>query len=297
MLELKNISLSVEDEFTGNGQKEILRDVSLTIETGKLVVVTGPNGGGKSTMAKMIAGILKPNQGQILLDGEDLLKADKKRIREIRGGIISYVPQGGGASMNPLLKVGFQVGEPLMEHRGYSKKAAEKDSVGLLKRFNVGNEEKIAKAYPHMLSGGMRQRAMVAMGISAGPRIILADEPTKGLDERRIRMVADALNQLKEETLLCVTHDMKFAKAVGDKISVMYAAQQLEYGTAAQVLEHPLHPYTQALISNCASIDLDEKREPIRIEGEPPSPVDPKPCCPFAGRCFCEQEICRREKP
>lgn len=226
---------------------------------GSKTAIIGETGSGKSVLLLAILGLLPKNaavSGNILLDGEDLLKADKKRIREIRGGIISYVPQGGGASMNPLLKVGFQVGEPLMEHRGYSKKAAEKDSIGLLKRFNVGNEEKIAKAYPHMLSGGMQPAAQwVAMGISAGPRIILADEPTKGLDERRIRMVADALNQLKEETLLCVTHDMKFAKAVRDKISVMYAAQQLEYGTAAQVLEHPLHPYTQDMIRPCRKME------------------------------------------
>ena len=293
MFDLKDVTVCFQSE------SNILAvdHVSLSMEEGSKTAIIGETGSGKSVLLLAILGLLPKNaavSGNILLDGEDLLKADKKRIREIRGGIISYVPQGGGASMNPLLKVGFQVGEPLMEHRGYSKKAAEKDSIGLLKRFNVGNEEKIAKAYPHMLSGGMRQRAMVAMGISAGPRIILADEPTKGLDERRIRMVADALNQLKEETLLCVTHDMKFAKAVGDKISVMYAAQQLEYVTAAQVLEHPLHPYTQDMIRAMPENGMKCEGTGFALSH---TEYEAETGCRYRKRCAQCREICKKVPP
>ena len=140
----------------------------------------------------------------------------------------------------------------------------------------------------------MRQRAMVAMGISAGPRIILADEPTKGLDERRIRMVADALNQLKEETLLCVTHDMKFAKAVGDKISVMYAAQQLEYGTAAQVLEHPLHPYTQDMIRAMPENGMKCEGTGFALSH---TEYEAETGCRYRKRCAQCREICKKVPP
>lgn len=170
-------------------------------------------------------------------------------MQQIRGGVISYVPQGGGASMNPLMRVGFQVGEPLMEHRGYRKKQAVAASIPLLKRFNLSREEEMVRAYPHTFSGGMRQRAMVAMGISAGAKIILADEPTKGLDRRRVELVGQTLNLLKEETLLCVTHDMAFARTISQEICVMYAAQQVEMGPTEELLTNPLHPYTRDMIA------------------------------------------------
>lgn len=210
MLEIKNVSVQFSDE----NDVQAVEDVSLTVDEGQKIALVGETGSGKSVLLLAILRLLPETaivKGQVLYKGEDLLSLKKKQLNKIRGAEISYVPQGGGGSMNPLLKVGFQVGEPLMEHKGFTKKQAVQRSVELLKMFRLGNEEQLVHAYPHTFSGGMRQRAMVAMGISAGAKLILADEPSKGLDEKRVSLVVEAFEQLKEESLLCVTHDMMFA--------------------------------------------------------------------------------------
>ena len=248
MLEIRGVSV----EFVSENSVLAVDDVCLKLEKGSRTAIVGETGSGKSVLLLAILRLLPPNaqiRGSIMLEGEEILEAKEKRMRQIRGGEISYIPQGGGASMNPLMKVGFQVGEPLMEHRGYGKHKAVATGIGLMKRLNLLREEALAKAYPHTFSGGMRQRAMVAMGISAGANVVLADEPTKGLDERRIAMVAETLKLLQKETLLCVTHDMNFAKTVSDTICVMYAAQQVELGNTEEVLEQPLHPYTRDMLA------------------------------------------------
>ena len=204
MLELEHISV----RFAAGHGVQAVEDVSFTLEDGGRLAIVGETGSGKSVLLLSVLRLLPKSalvSGSARLDGEDLFAAGQKRLREIRGGVISYVPQGGGASLNPLYSVGFQVGEPLMEHRGYSKKEAFLASIPLLKRFQLGREEQLARGYPHTFSGGMRQRAMVAMGISAGARIIFADEPTKGLDQKRVTLVADTLNRLETEALLCLS--------------------------------------------------------------------------------------------
>ena len=197
MLELQHVSV----EFASEHSVLAVDDISMQLEKGTRTAIVGETGSGKSVLLLAILRLLPPNakvRGSILLNGEEILEANRKRMYEIRGGEISYIPQGGGASMNPLMRVGDQVGEPLREHRGYGKRAAFLAGVELLKKFNLLREESMAKAYPHTFSGGMRQRAMVAMGISAGAQIVLADEPTKGLDERRIALVTETLNLLKK---------------------------------------------------------------------------------------------------
>ncbi|MFT3876127.1 MAG: ABC transporter ATP-binding protein [Propioniciclava sp.] len=243
--------ISVSVEFSSGGGVLAVDDVTLTIPDGDKLAILGETGSGKSVLLLAILRLLPPSaraSGQVLLDGEDLLCADPRRMRQVRGGLISYVPQGGGGSLNPLLTVGFQVGEPLIEHRGASKAAAIAASIGLLRRFHLVPAGELAHAYPHTFSGGMRQRAMVAMGIAAGARIVLADEPTKGLDPRRVALVEDAFGQLADETVVCVTHDLTFAERVSRHICVMYAGRQIEYGPTAEVCARPLHPYTADLV-------------------------------------------------
>lgn len=248
MLEFKNVSV----RFRGTGSLLAVDDVTLSLPKGSRTAIIGETGSGKSVLLLAALRLLPEGavvSGSVCLDGENLLHVGKKRLQHIRGGVISYIPQGGGASMNPLLKIGFQVGEPLIEHRQKTKKEAMAESVRLLRRFNLHDEERVAHDYPHALSGGMRQRVMIAMGMAAGPSILFADEPTKGLDQRRIELVEESLQQLKNETLLCVTHDMGFAGRISDAICVMYAAQQVELGTSKEILEDPLHPYTQDMLS------------------------------------------------
>ena len=247
MLELEHISV----RFAAGHGVQAVEDVSFTLEDGGRLAIVGETGSGKSVLLLSVLRLLPKSalvSGSARLDGEDLFAAGQKRLREIRGGVISYVPQGGGASLNPLYSVGFQVGEPLMEHRGYSKKEAFLASIPLLKRFQLGREEQLARGYPHTFSGGMRR--------------------------------------LETEALLCVTHDLQFAASVCRKVCVMYAAQQVEYGSADQVLGQPLHPYTQAMVQA-----MPENGMHVR-EGFAPETASGSGCrfrarCPYA-RAQCE---------
>ena len=260
MLELEHISV----RFAAGHGVQAVEDVTLTLEDGGRLAIVGETGSGKSVLLLAVLQLLPGSalvSGSARLDGEDLFAAGQKRLREIRGGVISYVPQGGGASLNPLYSVGFQVGEPLMEHRGYSKKKAFLASIPLLKRFQLGREEQLAKGYPHTFSGGMRQRAM-----------------------------ADTLNRLETEALLCVTHDLQFAAAVCRRVCVMYAAQQVEYGSAAQVLGQPLHPYTQAMVRAMPEngMHVQEGFAPETVSGSG---------CRFRARCPYAQAQCEAMPP
>ncbi len=279
MLEVSHVSV----RFSAGSGIQAVDDISMRLPDATHVAIVGETGSGKSVLLLAILRLLPSSatvRGEILPNGEDVLQVPDRRLREIRGGEISYVPQGGGGSMNPLLTVGFQVGEPLTEHRGFTKKQARRAAVELMRRFNLGHEERLADSYPHTFSGGMRQRAMVAMGIAAGAQIVLADEPTKGLDATRVALVAEAFNLLKTETLLVVTHDMDFAGKIADFICVMYAGQQLEYGTREELLENPLHPYTVDMIAA-----LPENGMKYSGAGFAPTHEDYEGGCRYRPRC------------
>ncbi len=246
---LKIIDLSVY--FKGDKNTYVLKDMNMDIYINDKIVVIGETGSGKSIMLLSILGLLPKNaevNGTILFHNIDILKITRKEYNKIRGKQISYVPQGGGNSMNPLIKVGNQVGETLVVHKIADKKSAFEKAITILKRFNIGNEKKRALNYPHTFSGGMRQRALIGMGMAADPELILADEPTKGLDKTRINMVIESFKTLMNKTFICVTHDINFAKKIGEKVCVMLSAYQVEFGTVEDVLENPLHPYTSDII-------------------------------------------------
>ncbi len=288
MLKIEDVSV----RFVSDRKVQAVEDFSLNIDSADKVAIVGETGSGKSVLLAAVLRLLPAEtevSGKVFLNGENIFEVSKKRLNEIRGGIMSYIPQGGGASLNPLYTVGFQVGEPLMEHRGYSRKASFLTAISLLKKFNLGSEEKIAASYPHMLSGGMRQRAMVAMGIAAGAKMILADEPTKGLDQKRIQLVSEALNCLKEEALLCVTHDLNFAASVAKKICVMYSAFQVEYGTTLEILKKPLHPYTEAMI---AAMPENGMKLTVGFHS-----TEDGEGCRFYSRCAYAHEKCKKIPP
>ena len=248
MLDIKNVSV----KFNSSSQVSAVEDVNMFIEPNSKNVLIGETGSGKSVLLLTILKLLPPSaqiSGKIMFENRNLLDMKEKELEKIRGSKIAYIPQGSGNSLNPLLKIGFQVGEPMIEHNGLNKKNAICKSKELLKKFHLGREDEIVKSYPNMLSGGMKQRTMVAMGISAGANLILADEPTKGLDCNRISMVADCFNSLDNITILCVTHDINFAMSIGENISVMYAAQQVEATTKDEFFKNPLHPYSKAMLN------------------------------------------------
>ena len=247
MLEIKNLSVS----FSADSDVLAVQDVTLTLPDKGRIALVGETGSGKSVLLLAVMCLLAKNAvvtGEVLLNGEDILKMNRKQLDKIRGALISYVPQGGGASLNPLMRVGEQVGEPLVEHQGWDKKDSVAKSVEVMKTLNMGNEEELAASYPHTFSGGMRQRAMIAMGIIAGSKILLADEPSKGLDEERVSLVVDSLNRLTEQSLLCVTHDLIFASRISDHICVLYSAAQVEFASTEEILNDPLHPYTRDMV-------------------------------------------------
>ena len=291
MLEIQNLSVS----FSSSGETLAVQDVSFRVEDSRTTVMVGETGSGKSVLMLAILQLLPPTArvtGSVNLDGVDLLTLPEKKMSKIRGAKIGYVPQSGGGSMNPLLKVGFQVGEPLMEHKGYSKAAAEKASIPLLRKFGLGDEDAVAKSYPHQLSGGMRQRAMIAMGAAADASILFADEPTKGLDSQRVELVVQAFAQLSGKTILCVTHDLEFAEQISNEICVMYAAYLVEFCTKEEFFSQPLHPYSRALLLSQPQYGMH-----CTIGFAPPREAESKGGCPFYKCCPERTARCKHMPP
>ena len=244
MIEIRDVSVSFGDILA-------VDRITFRIEAGDKTMIIGETGSGKSVLLQALLRLLSDSAfvtGSVLYEGRDLLQMQRKELDCLRGSQLAYIPQGGGGSLNPLLKIGYQVGETLIEHQAYTKKQAIAAAIPLLRRFQLGNENQLVKSYPHSFSGGMRQRAMIAMGVANNAKWLFADEPTKGLDNERIRQVVDCFLQFKEESLLCVTHDLRFARIVGKRCLVMYAAQVVHDAPVDALFQEPLHPYTRALI-------------------------------------------------
>lgn len=281
--------------FRSGHSVQAVKNVEFEVKEKEKIAIVGETGSGKSILLLSILRLLPQNaeiSGEILFQGKDLLKIRKKEMTHIRGSRIAYIPQGSGNSLNPLYNVGTQVAEPMVEHLGMNKKEGFHKAVELLKWFKIGNEEAMAKKYPHMYSGGMRQRALIAMGIGAGASMILADEPTKGLDEQRISLVVESFCMLRDKTILCVTHDINFARRISDRICVMYAASQVELGVTEEVLRDPLHPYTKDLIASMPENGL--KYFPgFAISHDAYDSMG----CKYAPRCRYRHEKCMKMPP
>lgn len=290
MLQVDELSVS----FSATHSVEAVRGGSLTLSPAQKTAIIGETGSGKSVLLLAILRLLPAAarvSGHVRWNGTDLLALTERQMQPVRGAEIAYVPQGSGASLHPLLTVGFQVGEPLMQHRGANRRQALRTSIALLDRFNIQPAAERSRNHPHAFSGGMKQRAMVAMGISAGASVILADEPTKGLDERRVAQVRDAFLSLTEQAVLCVTHDLDFAGAIADDIHVMYAGQQVESGPAESLLHHPLHPYTQDMVAARPENGLQV------TGGFAPSHTDVVEGCPYRARCRFADSRCATAPP
>lgn len=290
MLNIENVSVS----FPGTHPVHALRNVTLGLKPGEKAAIIGETGSGKSVLLLAILQLLSANaqvSGIVRWHERDLLKLTPKELRKVRGAEIAYVPQGGGASLHPLLTVGFQVAEPIITHRKVSREAALNQGVTLLERFHIKPAVTRAKGYPHTYSGGMRQRAMVAMGISAGAQVVLADEPTKGLDEARISQVEEAFHSLVDQAILCVTHDLRFARAVAETICVMYAGEQVEVAPTALLLNEPLHPYTQDMVAALPENGLRS------TAGFASSRTIETRGCPYRDRCRFAHDECVQDPP
>ena len=286
---------------TRKGVVKAVDNVSFQLMEGETLAVVGESGCGKSSMAKAIIRLLPRNvhtyDGSIIFEGRDIMKLDEETFRrEVRWRKISMVFQGAMNSLNPVLKVGFQVGEPLMIYDGLSKEEAIARARKMLRM--VGIHEAFADRYPFELSGGMKQRAVIAMALITNPRLVILDEPTSALDVITQANIMNMLKRVRDEyglSYIFITHDIALSSELADKVAVMYAGQIVEIADAEIFYREPSHPYAQKLMASVPTLRTDKKLE--FIPGAPPSLLEPPPGCRFHPRCPYAMDICRREEP
>ena len=277
-------------------------DVSLDLEQGKVLALIGESGAGKTTVGMSILRLLPQTSevlsGQVMFDGQDLLTAPEQTLRTIRGRRIAMIFQDPVAGLNPVLSIGSQVAEMLTSHVSMNKKEARQRSLQILRNVGLSDPERVAKAYPFQLSGGMCQRVMIGIATALDPDVIIADEPTSALDVTIQAQILHQLNSLRETrgtSILLITHDFGVVAQVADDVAVMYAGRVVETGAATQMLKTPLHPYTHALLATLPR--LDGRRHLLAIPGTPPELSEPAEHCPFIARCTKVLSACRAEPP
>jgi oligopeptide/dipeptide ABC transporter ATP-binding protein len=277
------------------------RSVDFDVAAGSSLGLIGESGCGKSvTLRSLIGLVAAPGEvldGEVRFDGRDLRALTPAQLRHVRGNEISMVFQDPTASLNPVYSIGHQLAEVLRVKRGMRRRAANEESVSLLARVGIPSPRARMRAYPDQLSGGMRQRVMIAIAIACGPRLLLADEPTTSLDVTIQDQILRLLRALREEhgmALIISSHDFGIVAENCDRVAVMYAGSIVESGSARDVLDHPRHPYTRALLAAVPSIDPEEVRGALpAIGGQPPDLAALPPGCPFAARCEHAHQGCR----
>ncbi len=290
---------------TRDGVVKAVDGVSFNVEEGQTLAIVGESGSGKSVTALSLMRLIpdppgKIIEGTVVLKGDDVLKMDDATVRSMRGDRIAMIFQDPMTSLNPVFRVGFQIGEALRIHKGMSRKAAAARAVEMLDLVGIPNPSERARDYPHQFSGGMRQRAMIAMALACDPDILIADEPTTALDvtiQAQILELMIELQQRKGTAIIMITHDLGVVADMADYVMVMYAGKQVEYGTADDVFYQPRHPYAWGLLDSLPRHDVDKKGTLVPIEGQPPSLIDVPSGCAFNPRCPYAQDRCRTESP
>src|SRR3989441_465756 len=299
LLEIKSLKLDFD---SGENAVRAVDDVSLAIEAGETVCLVGESGCGKSVTALSIARLVStpPGQyagGEILLNGRDVLKMSKTELRELRGGVVSYVFQEPAASLNPVLRVGSQIKESLKLHR--PQKANDAEVIRLLKLVGIPSPELRLKDYPFQLSGGMQQRVMIAMALASEPKLLVADEPTAALDVTIQAQILDLLRDLQQRlgmAILLITHNLGIVGDMADRVAVMYAGQIVELSPAEDLLRRPLHPYTKALLNSVPKL-TDGASRLSAIPGNVPRLGNFSPGCRFYPRCPTARPECANRMP
>jgi peptide/nickel transport system ATP-binding protein len=305
MLKIKDL---VVDFKTRAGNARVLNHVSLELMNGEILGIVGESGCGKSMTALSVMGLVPSppgnvTGGSISLEGEELTTASNKRMREIRGGIISMIFQEPMTSLNPVFKVGDQIAECVLLHEDVTNAEAWQRAVEMLTKVGIPEPEIRANSYPHELSGGMRQRVMIAMALSCHPRVLIADEPTTALDVTVQAQIFDLLKDLQKETgtaIIMITHDMGAIAELADRVAVMYAGHIIESGPTNEILTNPQHPYTRGLIACVPHLEEDpsELRPYLsEIKGVVPSLTDLGKGCAFADRCAYKTPECEVQQP
>ncbi|WP_297035594.1 ABC transporter ATP-binding protein [uncultured Enorma sp.] len=302
LLEVDNLKMYFHTE---DGVVHAVDGVSYTLDRGETLGVVGESGSGKSVTHMTIMGLIdmppgKIEGGDILYRGESLLEKSEEEMQHIRGNDIAMIFQDPMTSLNPVYKIGRQVGEGLRLHRGYSKQEAQERAVELLRLVGIPNPEKRVNEYPHQFSGGMRQRVMIAMALACDPDILIADEPTTALDVTIQAQIIELMQEMQQKNgnaIIMITHDLGVVADMADKIMVMYAGRPVEFGTADEIFYESRHPYTWGLIRSIPEQAVDEKKPLTPIHGNPPSLVNLPSGCPFAPRCPYAVDVCHEKLP
>lgn len=288
VLEVKDLAISFK---TFEGEVQAVRGVNFELKKGETLAIVGESGSGKSVSTKAINRLLpKKNtmikSGEILFEGKDLLKISDKEMQDVRGNDIAMIFQDPMTSLNPTMKVGRQIAEPIITHQGLSKEEARKKAIELMKLVGIKDPENSHKHYPHQFSGGMRQRVMIAIALACEPQILIADEPTTALDVTIQAQILDLMNSLKhdlETSIIFITHDLGVVAQMADRVAVMYAGQIVEVGTSDEIFYNPMHPYTWGLLASMPSLDV-EQTDLYNIPGSPPNMMNPPKGDAFAAR-------------
>ncbi len=302
LLEVKDL----KTEFhTQDGIVHAVNGVSFTVDEGETLGLVGESGCGKSVSVLSVMRLIpvppgKISTGQVLFQGRDLLQVDDEEIRSVRGNKIAMVFQDPMTSLNPVLTIGTQIGEALELHLGMTKEQARKRSVELLKMVGIPEAEGRLDDYPHQFSGGMRQRVMIAMGLSCSPQLLIADEPTTALDVTIQAQIVDIVKRLKRElgmAIIWITHDLGVIAGLADRINVMYAGFVIETANVKELFANPVHPYTLGLLASIPRLDETRKAKLTPIEGLPPDLIQMPKGCPFYDRCRFRTDKCVEENP
>lgn len=301
ILEIKDLAVSFD---TFAGEVQAVRGVSWYLNPRETIAIVGESGCGKTVSIQTALGMNKGQarikSGQVLFKGEDLIPKTVREMRQYQGDQMSIIFQDPFTYLNPTMTVGRQITEVYRKHRKVSRKEADRRAVEILKMISLPNPEENMKRYPHQLSGGMRQRIMIAMALICDPKILFADEPTTALDVTVQAQIIELMKGLKEKidtSIVLITHDMGVVANMADRIYVMYAGMIMEHGYADDVFHNPKHPYTIGLLKSVPRLDEKTQGDLASIPGTPPDLVAPPVGCPFAARCPHAMNICVRKMP
>jgi oligopeptide transport system ATP-binding protein len=303
LLRVENLRVSYH---TYAGEVHAVRDVSFSVGENEVVAIVGESGCGKSVTARSILGLIKRPAGEIkagskiTFQGENVLSFSGRRLRKYRGGECSIVFQDPLSALNPTTRIGNQIAENILAHRDVSKKEALDEAALILEKVGIEDPRRRVRQYPHELSGGMRQRVMIAIAFSCRPRLLIADEPTTALDVTIQNRVIELLRELHRETktsIILITHDLGVVAGITERVYVMYAGKIVESGSTANIFYHARHPYTKALLASVPRMTMPGKEPLPYITGTPPDLAAPPVGCAFAPRCAHCMNICMEQMP
>ncbi|MFI3171891.1 MAG: ABC transporter ATP-binding protein [Eubacteriales bacterium] len=301
LLELKNLTVEFQ---TYEGRVKAVNDLSYNLHAGEKLGIVGESGSGKSVSSLQIMRLVAETpgttvEGSIKYGEQDILSISEKEMQKLRGNEMSMIFQEPMTSLNPIITCGKQIAEVLQIHKNISKKEAMQGAIKMMEEVGIANPEQRAREYPHQMSGGMRQRIMIAMALACNPKILIADEPTTALDVTIQAQILDLMRKLNEEfntAIIMITHDLGVVSELCDRVIVMYAGHIMEEALVDDLFENPLHPYTVGLLRAIPKIEK-EKRELLTIPGTVPNPTEHMDGCKFCPRCDCTMDICSKEEP